>query len=74
MKIARERRGTRGAGPDHVAELVRDAGADRANGRGVAVAVDAEVVPRSEWDGVELSEGQRVEVLGGDPGRMPSGH
>ena len=34
------------------------------NGRGVAVAVEAEVVPRSEWDGVELAEGQRVEVLG----------
>jgi sulfur carrier protein len=33
------------------------------NGRGVAVAVDAEVVPRAEWDALELSEGQRVEVL-----------
>jgi thiamine biosynthesis protein ThiS len=28
------------------------------------VAVEAQVVPRSEWDGFELSEGQRVEVLG----------
>ena len=31
--------------------------------RGVAVAVDAEVVPRGEWPRRELSEGARVEVL-----------
>ena len=31
--------------------------------RGVAVAVDAEVVPRGEWPAHELSEGARVEVL-----------
>ena len=34
-----------------------------ASGRGVAVAVDAEVVPRTEWDSHELQEGARVEVL-----------
>jgi sulfur carrier protein len=34
-----------------------------ANGRGVAVAVDAEVVPRTQWDSHELTEGARVEVL-----------
>jgi sulfur carrier protein len=34
-----------------------------AAGRGVAVAVDAEVVPRTEWDAHELREGARVEVL-----------
>ena len=50
--------------PITVAELVRDLGAGGANGRGVAVAVEAQVVPHSKWDGVELSEGQRVEVLG----------
>jgi sulfur carrier protein len=32
-------------------------------GGGVAVAVDAEVVPRGEWDTTELGEGARVEVL-----------
>jgi sulfur carrier protein len=32
-------------------------------GRGVAVAVDAEVVPRGEWGEHELQEGARVEVL-----------
>jgi len=31
--------------------------------RGVAVAVDAEVVPRGEWPAHRLSEGARVEVL-----------
>jgi sulfur carrier protein len=34
-----------------------------ANGRGVAVAVDAEVVPRGQWDAHELQDGARVEVL-----------
>lgn len=32
-------------------------------GRGVAVAVDGEVVPRGEWPATELSDGARVEVL-----------
>lgn len=31
--------------------------------RGVAVAVDAEVVPRSEWGRRRLDHGARVEVL-----------
>ena len=34
-----------------------------AAGRGVAVAVDAEVVPRGQWGEHELQEGARVEVL-----------
>ena len=34
-----------------------------AAGRGVAVAVDAEVVPRTQWDTHELDEGARVEIL-----------
>jgi thiazole synthase len=33
------------------------------DGRGVAVAVDGEVVPRSEWEATSLSDGQSVEVL-----------
>jgi sulfur carrier protein len=32
-------------------------------GRGVAVAVDAEVVPRGQWARTELHEGARVEIL-----------
>lgn len=31
--------------------------------RGIAVAVDGEVVPRAEWDRTELADGQRVEVV-----------
>ena len=31
--------------------------------RGVAVAVNGEVVPRSAWAGTDLSDGDRVEVL-----------
>lgn len=41
-----------------VAEVAPEAGS-----RGVAVAVDAEVVPRGQWDSRRLSEGERVEVL-----------
>jgi sulfur carrier protein len=37
----------------------------RGNGpqRGLAVAVNGEVVPRSAWDGHSLRDGDRVEVL-----------
>lgn len=45
-----------------VADAVRETGAPP-EGRGVAVAVDGEVVPRGRWDGTELEAGQRVEVL-----------
>ena len=34
-----------------------------ADARGVAVAVDGEVIPRAQWEVVRLSEGARVEVL-----------
>lgn len=37
------------------------AGGDR---RGVAVAVDGEVIPRSAWKNTRLNDGQRIEVLG----------
>jgi sulfur carrier protein len=32
--------------------------------RGIAVAVDGQVVPRSEWEDTKLEDGQRVEVVG----------
>jgi thiazole synthase len=38
-------------------------GADSAELRGVAVALDGEVVPRGEWERTPLREGQSVEVL-----------
>ena len=31
--------------------------------RGVAVAIDAEVVPRSEWDSTTVVDGARIEVV-----------
>jgi len=34
-----------------------------ADARGVAVAVDGEVIPRARWEDVRLREGARVEVL-----------
>jgi len=37
---------------------------DRTDGRGVAVAVDARVVPRSAWTTTRLTDGASVEVLG----------
>ena len=43
-------------------QAVREAGAPE-GGRGVAVAVDGEVVPRGKWARTILAEGQRVEVL-----------
>jgi sulfur carrier protein len=34
-----------------------------ADSRGVAVAVDGEVVPRASWSELRIAEGARVEVL-----------
>ena len=48
-----------GAGVD---AAVRAAGAPESR-RGVAVAVDGEVVPHGAWDRTPLAAGQRVEVL-----------
>lgn len=45
----------------NVAELVERLGM---GGRGVAVAVDGEVVPRSQWAAWVLADGVRVEVVG----------
>jgi sulfur carrier protein len=47
-----------------VADLVQQLSNGSGEGRGLAVAVEAQVVPRSEWDARELREGQRVEVVG----------
>ncbi len=43
-------------------DAVRESGVAR-GGRGVAVALDGEVVPRAEWDSTPLAEGSVVEVL-----------
>jgi sulfur carrier protein len=40
-----------------------DAAGASAGRRGIAVAVDGEVVPRDRWDDTRLDDGQRVEVV-----------
>ncbi|MEX2414288.1 MAG: sulfur carrier protein ThiS [Thermoleophilaceae bacterium] len=45
-----------------VADAVRAAGAPE-DGRGVAAALDGEVVPRGRWQARELAGDERVEVL-----------
>jgi sulfur carrier protein len=45
-----------------VAAAVREAGVEQ-EGRGVAVAVDGEVVPRGRWSETQLRAGQQVEVV-----------
>jgi sulfur carrier protein len=45
-----------------LATAVAESGAAR-DRRGIAVAVDGEVVPRDRWDETELADGQRVEVV-----------
>jgi thiazole synthase len=45
-----------------LADAVRESGAG-AEARGLAVALDGEVVPRSRWDSTALADGQKVEVL-----------
>jgi sulfur carrier protein len=49
---------------DHasVREAVTASGAPP-DARGLAVAVDGEVVPRGRWDAFELPKGQRVEIV-----------
>jgi sulfur carrier protein len=50
------------SGETTVEDLVALLGAPD-NGRGVAVALSGEVVPRSEWAQTSLKPGDRVEVL-----------
>jgi sulfur carrier protein len=45
-----------------VAELVERLGGAH-DGRGVAVAVDGEVVPFSTWSATRLEDGARIEVV-----------
>jgi thiazole synthase len=45
-----------------LADAVRESGAEK-SARGVAVALDGEVVPRGEWDSTPLREDGKVEVL-----------
>jgi thiazole synthase len=49
---------------------VRASGAGE-GGRGVAVALDGEIIPRGEWERTRLREGQAVEVLAAIQGGAP---
>ena len=55
-----------------VSEAVDASGAS-GDQRGVAVAIDGEVVPRSEWERTPLLEGQKVEVLAAIQGGAENG-
>jgi sulfur carrier protein len=48
---------------ENVARLLEQLGIG-ADARGVAVAVDGEVVPRSQWAARPLEDGAHVEVVG----------
>ena len=58
------------AGAPTLADAVRASGVD-GEARGVAVALDGEVVPRGEWEATALREGQSVEVLAAIQGGSP---
>jgi sulfur carrier protein len=50
------------AAPQTLAAALAELDVDR-DARGVAVAVDGEVIPRARWQELELAEGAQVEVL-----------
>jgi thiazole synthase len=50
-----------------------DAAGAASDRRGLAVAVDGEVVPRSEWERTELRDGQQIEVLAAIQGGADDG-
>jgi thiazole synthase len=55
-----------------LADLVRESGAD-SDARGLAVAVDGEVVPRGEWGQRRLAGGEQVEVVAAIQGGAEDG-
>jgi sulfur carrier protein len=46
-----------------VDQAVAATGVNGGDSRGIAVAVDGDVVPRGEWEATTLREGQTVEVV-----------
>jgi sulfur carrier protein len=53
------------ARPEALDALLSEQGLAR---KGVAVALNGEVVPRSSWTSVQVAEGDEVEVLAAAPG------
>jgi sulfur carrier protein len=62
MKVALNGRPTKLPDGATVLDAVREAGVENA-GRGVAVAVDGEVIRRMEWERTKLEDDQAVEVV-----------
>ena len=62
MKIILNGQGSDVRGGESVLAAIEQLGLPP-DARGVAVAVDGEVIPRARWEDVRLSEGARVEVL-----------
>ncbi len=59
-------------GGANLGDAAREAGAPpEESPRGVAVALDGEVVPRAEWASTALAEGSKVEVLAAIQGGSP---
>ena len=50
-----------------IPELLRALGYDPEQ-QGIAVAVNAEVVPRSQWADSKLADGDRIEIVGAKQG------
>lgn len=46
-----------------VAVVLEDMGIDPSDSRGIAVALNDEVVPKGDWAATPLSKGDRVEVI-----------
>ena len=58
-----------GTGAAALLDVLAAAGMDDL--RGVAIALDEEVVPRSDWATRQLHEGQRIEVVRASQGGAP---
>ncbi len=63
MRIVVNGEGREVAGGATLADAVREKLGAEPEARGVAVALDGEVVPRAEWSSTPLAEGSAVEVL-----------
>ncbi len=47
----------------HITDLLRQVGLDPEQARGIAVAVNDEVIPRGEWAEHAINAGDRIEIV-----------
>lgn len=52
----------------NVAELLKEELEEGHSQRGIAVALNGQVVPRAEWQNTRISKGDRVEIVRALPG------